>query len=119
MNKNSSPVTRRPHRSPVQRARWVARFLQSGLSQRAFALQHGLNVFTLRKWIDSLPGHPLRRRSAAAPPLRELPLGSLLASATPAWAAELALPTGAHLRLSAQLPPALLPALLRAWRRSC
>jgi len=124
MNQNSSPTPRRPHSSPAQRARWVARFQRSGLSQRAFAQQQGLNLFTLRQWIHSRSSRHQARRAASsprsAPPLRELPLSSWLgAAAAPTWAAELSSPAGAALRLSAQLPPALLPALLRAWRRSC
>lgn len=101
---------RRPHSTPAERARWVARFQRSGLSQAAFAQAHDLNGFTLRKWLEEpAPRDRSRRKISSA--LREVSLGPMLG---PKWAAEIILPSGATVRLSAEAAPWLAQTLLRA-----
>lgn len=106
---------RRPHSTPGERAQWAARFQRSGLSQKAFAQRHDLNVFTLRKWLEGQPPSPRRtarlRRKILVAPLREISLGQMLGSS---WVAEVSLSSGTTIRLGAQAAPELAQTLLRA-----
>lgn len=108
---------RRPNSTLAERARWVRRFEHSGLSQPAFAKRHGINLFTLRKWLEgqrpapSLKKKTFPRRKIPAPGLREVSLGSVLGAK---WAAEIILPSGVTVRLSAEAAPWLAQTLLRS-----
>ena len=102
MNRLGSSRRRRPNSSPAQRAQWLARFEQSGLSQQAFAQEHGINLFTFRKWVEGQrrPAQPVR---PPAPPLREVSLGQVLGQ--PPWLAEVQRPDGLIVRLGAPALP--------------
>jgi len=79
MIRNLVPMTgrrRRPNTTPAQRARWVRRLRGSGLSQQAFARQHGLPLSTLGLWLrQAAPTTPV-----TSPPLAlgEVSLPALL-----------------------------------------
>lgn len=111
MNHDFVRARRRPRSTPRERAAWVRRYLDSGLSQRTFADQHRLGLSSLRKWIgqhrgeagaasEGLPGWHEVRLPAAAGPVR--------------WAAELVRPDGVVLRVASEASPAWVGALLRA-----
>jgi transcriptional regulator with XRE-family HTH domain len=101
--------TRRRRASAVERAEWVRRFRQSGLSQEAFAQKYGLKVSSLRNW--------LYKRSAPpkAPRLIELP-NPLSIPAPDASEAEVLLRSGHRVRLRGAAAGALVQWLSRALR---
>ena len=91
----------------MERAQWVRQYLQSGLTQREFAVQHGLRLSTLQRWLAQ------NSHLASAPRFAELKLPALPSPAP--WAAEVVRVDGATLRLAHDVAPALLRQLLRAW----
>lgn len=97
---------RRPNTTPGQRARWVRRLRESGLSQQAFARQHGLCLSTLGVWIKQTEQAV---KTASQPvPLGEVSLPALLSP----WAAEVARRDGTIVRMTAQLAREWLPKVL-------
>jgi transposase-like protein len=100
---------RRRRTSDVERAEWVRRFKQSGLSQQGFAQRHGLKASSLRNW--------LYKRSAPprAPRLVELPNPLSIASPE-ASEAEVLLRSGHRVRLRGAAAGALVQWLGRALR---
>lgn len=104
---------RRPKITLAEQRRWVEHFEQSGRSQTTFAQKHGLNVFTLRKWLRDHPAAvpELAPTRPSSSPLREVPLSQVWG---PRWAAEVVWPGETMVRLSAEVPPAMLERLLRA-----
>lgn len=104
----SSSRRRRPRSTPGQRAEWVRRFEQSGLSQRQFAERHGLGLFALRQWI----GRSRKGTAGAVRPVwRELKLNGL--PGVTCWAAEVVRPDGWAVRVVHNAPARLVEALLR------
>lgn len=103
---DASVRSRRPRSSASERAQWAQRFLQSGLSQREFALQQGLRLCTLQRWVAQ---HP-----APAPSFAEVKLPALAGPARGDWAAELVRPDGSTLRLAHAVSAGLVRQLLRA-----
>lgn len=99
---------RRLNTTPAQRARWVRRFRNSGLSQQAFARKHHLAVSTLGVWIKKTK--PSADPNSQPVPLSEVSLPALLSP----WAAEVTQRNGTTVRLSAPIARELLPKLLRA-----
>ena len=106
-----SPTPSRSQRSAAaaeEKAAWVKRFHESGLSLRKFSAQHSVPVVSLCRWVnrakDSEAGSP-------TPKFEELTLPPLVAGS--AWAAELTLPNGTVLRLSKEVPAAMVDQLLR------
>jgi hypothetical protein len=106
--------------APAERARWVGRYRESGLSLKRFAEEHGLRYPQLHYWIY---GDRRRRRTArmeipkAGPPV----FREYLLSRPPAWewGVEIALPDGTSLRVSRGADPAWVRALLDPLRRPC
>ena len=94
---------------PVERREWVRKYEASGLTQRAFGLQHGLKLSTLQYWVNR-ERRPKRQRQA--PVFAEVKLAA--ATDATSWAAELVRPGGATLRVARDLSPALLEQLLAA-----
>jgi transposase-like protein len=104
MNDSCDSVsTRRARSSASERAQWAQRFFQSGLSQRDFALQHGLKLSTLQRWVAQQ--HPA---APSAPAFVEVKLPP----AASHWAAELVRADGSVLRLAAHVPTAWFESLL-------
>jgi transposase-like protein len=112
----SEPAPRRGRRifTPEQIAIHVAALRQSGMSVAAYARQEGLSYYSLRAWLQRAK----RATRARAPRLgfQSMPLNSLLGQA---WAAEVVGPTGVTVRLSAQVPPALVLQLIGLTSRPC
>jgi transposase-like protein len=97
-------------RVPIaERTAWVERFHQSGLSQRAFARQHGLKLGLLLYWIY---GHKsaVGTTTANIPRFQEIRLAPSEPSG--GWAAEIRLPDGTLVRLDHELARALVPSCL-------
>jgi transposase-like protein len=108
---SEGPVRRR---TSEERQEWLARYRQSGLSQREFCERHPLPLSTLTYWLRRERRQP-QESPLEAPALQELSLPALLgASPASAWVAELSVPGGRILRLAAGVPPGLVPQLLSA-----
>ena len=66
MNHRHRSSNRIPRTTPEQRAQWVRRYRQSGLTQRTFAAQHGIGWSTLVRWLrDPAPAAVNSPRTAA------------------------------------------------------
>jgi transposase-like protein len=106
-------LARAPRRrfTPAQRAEFVARYRQSGLTQRAFADQHKVGLSTLVQW--------LRRPSSNPPASRPVFKEVLLPSAGVGWAAEIALGKEITVRLGASASPKFIAQLIKRLGRSC
>lgn len=94
--------------SPEQRAQWVERFCESGLSLRQFSAQHGLGYMSLWRWVRA-QRHETSDQAASA--FTEIKLAPSVERTD--WVAELSLPSGKVLRLSKDVPACLLEQLLR------
>ena len=106
-----TPTASRPSRSAAtaeEKAEWVKRFHESGLSLRKFSAQHSVSLMSICRWVKQA-----KDSQAASPPpqFEELTLPTLAAGSE--WAVELTLPNGTVLRLSKAVPAALLDQLLR------
>src|SRR5215470_180036 len=118
MNENSSPsdpVSKpRTHEclpvSPEERTQWVKRFLESGLSIRKFSATHDIPRMTLWKWVNNARPVQIDLGNLSNPQFSEVKLPTGLSRSD--WAAELALPNGTVLRLSREVPTAILEQLL-------
>ena len=56
VNHRTASSNRFPQTTCEQRAHWILRYHQSGLTQRAFASEHGIGLSTLGRWLrDSVP----------------------------------------------------------------
>ncbi len=99
--------------SVAQRAEWVRRFVDSGLSVPQFCDEHGLLRANLYRWLrrQERPAVAVRAPAEAMPAFTEIKFSA--ASAAGAWAAELCRPNGVVLRVTPELPAALLKELLR------
>jgi transposase-like protein len=105
------PTQSRPQRSAAtaeEKAEWVKRFHESGLSLRKFSAQHSVSLMSICRWVNQAKAAP---SACPTPQFEELPLPALAAEAD--WAVELALPNGTVLRLSKEVPAAMLDQLLR------
>mgnify|MGYP001329986659 FL=1 len=102
---SASASMRRRRSTAAERAQWVRRLNQSGLSARQFAQLHRLKLSTLQRWVREHPA------AAPAPAFAEVLLPD---RAGGGWAAELLRPDGARLRLAAHAPAPWFDALLRS-----
>lgn len=96
-------VSSRRRYTAAERSDWVARFRQSGLTQRGFAAQHGLGVANLQRWVAG--------KFKQTPAFAEVPLPALHTPGS--WAAEIVQPNGTTLRLTNAVSPTLVKQLLR------
>lgn len=113
----ASPSTSRGGRrsySPEQIQQHLDAYRRSGHSVAQFARQEALSYYTLLSWLQR--AGPLPRSQAPRPDFQTMPLSSLLG---PAWAAEVVGPSGLTVRLSAQVPPALVTQLIALVCRPC
>jgi transposase-like protein len=121
MNESSSEVmlsTEAPARklrtySAAQKAEWVRKYQESGLSQREFSKQAGINYMSLYRWArkQSESGEPGQKESQPSVAFAELKLPGSIERCD--WAVELALANGTVLRLTKDTPPTLVDQLLR------
>lgn len=95
------------HRRPTARERQqlLARYHQSGLTQREFAAGHGVGASTLGRWLQQE-----RSRGQPAVEFQEVVLGR----ATGRWAVEVVNPQGWTIRLASIGEAESLPHLLSA-----
>jgi transposase-like protein len=107
----TSTVARRPRppASAEEKAEWVKRFHESGLSLRKFSAQHSVSLMSICRWVNQAKDP--QPASGTTPQFEELPLRLLAADSD--WAVELTLPNGTVLRLSKEAPPAMVDQLLR------
>jgi len=90
----------------VERADFVALYRNSGLTQRAFADQHGLNLASFNRWL-----HRFKADTAApCPVFKEL----ILPPTSPAWSAEIII-----VRLGTTASPDLIAQVVNSLRRPC
>ena len=104
---------RRRRYSLQEKADYLERFLQSGLSMAEFCRQTQLASSCLQRWLKLLePSQPQEVCSKESPPLfQELPLPRPMAKTS--WSVELSRANGTVLRLAQPLSPQLLEQLLR------
>src|SRR5205823_3621532 len=118
MNEHSGAASIPPIPAPVQpprsaasaeeKAQWVKRFHESGLSLRKFSAQHSVSLMSICRWVNQAKDP---QAASGTPRFEELRLPLLAADSD--WAAELTLPNGTILRLSKEVPAAMLDQLLR------
>lgn len=98
-----------------QKAEWVTKYLESGLSLREFSAQQGLGYMSLYRWARKQRGLSAPRQKCEGSPgaldFAELKLP--VSAPRSDWAVELTLPNGTVLRLSKDTPPTLVDQLLR------
>ena len=109
------PIRRFFQTPPEQRAQWVRRFLESGLSIRKFSAQNQLGYQSLWRWVQKRKANEatdgaMEARSVV-PAFAEIKLAPSVERAE--WVAELSLPNGKVLRLAKDVPACLLEQLLR------
>jgi transposase-like protein len=111
-----TPEPAREHlpRTPEEKAQWVERFLASGLSLRKFSQEHDLPRMSLWRWVKEARATSAADGSGAncaTTRFAELKLPTALGRSD--WAVELTLPNGTILRLSKDVPSAVVDQLLR------
>ena len=119
MNENSealiAPPAKRFQVTAEQKVQWVRRFIESGLSIRKFSAQNGLPQMSLCRWVNRARGNQSTDRAVeaqpAAPAFTEIKLVPSVERSD--WVAELSLSNGKVLRLSKEVPAAMLEQLLR------
>lgn len=109
----STAVRRRRDESPQQT---LARFHESGLTQRAFCEQAGLPVSTLQWWLARARRRAVSGRPLAFTEMLMPAIASTARAAHPEWAVEIVTGTGVTVRLREPLRPAAVRALLRGGR---
>ena len=110
VNHRTASSNRYPQTTSEQRAPWILRYQQSGLTQRAFASEHGIGLSTLGRWLRDRV--PTAVEPPALPRLQEVPLSSLLG--TLSWAAEITFADGTTVRLTGEVADRLLQPWLLA-----
>jgi transposase-like protein len=115
--KNDS-VSRRRF-SSQERTDLIAQYQRSGLTQQAFVEKHRFGLATLTKWLRQ--HRQFKKQSPAksqiTPAFQALDLSRMLTGTS--WAAEIVLPEGATVRLSAQADAPFTSHLLQTLRRAC
>lgn len=97
--------------SEEQKVQWAKLFVESGLSLRAFSSQNGLGYMSLWRWVNKARKQAVGARDSTAPAFSEI---KLLPPREPAhWVAEWSLASGTVVRVSKEVPAALLEELLR------
>ena len=118
MNENpealSAPAFKPFSASAEEKAQWVKRFIESGLSIRKFSAQNGLPKMSLWRWVNKAKAKQTPDGAVAVHPA--VPAFTEIKLLPPversAWVAELSSPNGQVLRLSKDVPAALLEELL-------
>ena len=95
--------------TPSEKAEWVRRFNESGLSLRKFSEQYGLRWTSLWQWTSRYP--LAHAKSANSPGFVEVQLRPVL-SPEPAWSVELTFANGNILRMCGEVPAEILQQVL-------
>jgi transposase-like protein len=106
-----TPVAKCSRATEPEKAEWVRRFLESGLSLRKFSAQNGLGYMSMWRWVNQAREETVAVRSSAEPVFTEIKL--LPSEERSDWAAALSFADGRVLRLSKEVPAAMLEQLLR------
>jgi transposase-like protein len=109
-NSPVAPASSRPQRPPAsaaEKAEWIKRFHESGLSLRQFSTQHSVSLMSICRWVNQA------KEPQAHPGAIEFEEVKLPSPINKKWAAELTLANGTVLRLSREVPAAMLEQLLR------
>jgi transposase-like protein len=99
--------------SASQKAEWVEKYLQSGLSLRQFGKQTGLRYMSLYRRVKKQRGITESRQKHAPQAIDFAELNLPVSTRRSDWAVELSLPNGTVLRMSKDTPSALVEQLLR------
>ena len=94
-----------------EKVQWARRFVESGLSLREFSAQNGLGYMSLWRWVNKAGRQEGGGTGSPAPAFTEIKL--LPATESAHWVAEWSLANGAVLRVSKEVPAAVLEQLLR------
>jgi transposase-like protein len=94
-----------------ERAKFVALYRQSDLTQSAFARQHGIKLGTLQQWLSRLKTQPPSLR----PGFQEL----IVPLTSSAWAAEIRLSPEMTIQLGLEATGQLITQLLGSLRPPC
>jgi len=113
--KNDLPDHRR--HTPEEISGWVRRYRAGSQSLGDFAVEHGLSRNQLHYWVYGRQHVPAPKPVGVAPVFQELKVTA--GSATPNWAVEISLPTGAVARFTAMATPAWINSVLEALHRPC
>src|SRR5579864_5157324 len=106
-----TPVSKCFEATAGEKAEWVRRFMESGLSIRKFSAQHALPRMSLWRWVNQARDKTVPVTPAAVPAFREIKL--LPSVERSDWVAELSWPNGKVLRFAKEVPSALVEQLLR------
>jgi len=93
-----------------ERTNWLTQYRSSGLTQQAFAAQHGLKLGTLVQWLARERRRPRPRPTSFV----EVPLGRDREAQS--WVAEISWPSGRRVRLGADAPKSWLGTVLKGAR---
>lgn len=105
-----STQTARRRFSAEERANYIELYRQSGLTQRAFAKQQGLNLGTFHQWLHRTKADPRER----AVGFKEI----VLPGASAGWSVEVVLGQEV-IRLGACASPEFIAQLVKSLRRPC
>ncbi len=97
---------------------WVRRYLSSGLTHREFCRRYGISTTALVVWQRQVREQQQQAAEARQdelselkPVLKEVPLASVLGGGK--WAGELSFPSGTVLRMTAELPAAVVKEIIQ------
>jgi transposase-like protein len=103
----ASAARRRSPASAAERAQWVKRFHESGLSLRKFSTEHRVSLMSICRWVNQA------KESPAHPAAIEFEEVRLAAPINNRWAAELSFANGNTLRIWGEVSASMLEQLLR------
>jgi transposase-like protein len=107
----SPPPKRRRRFRPDEKAEWVRRFLEAGLTQHEFCRAHPISLSTLQRWVAEHESGSQSASQSSQAVFAEVPCAA--PSLSTWWVAELCRPNGSVLRLAQEVSPGLLEKLLR------
>lgn len=114
--RNYSLGSRQHRLRPQEREELVSKYQASGLTQREFALEHGVKLGTFQQWLyRPRSSQPIAR--GKKPAFQEVSVTEV--PFLNSWAAELQLPRGEVLRLNSHASPEWVGALVQKLGQAC
>ena len=119
MNEESAPVqisvSKRFEATAQEKVQWARQCLESGLSIRKFSALHSLPRQSLWRWVikERQSQRQLAEGSSGSVQTEFMEIKLPKAAEPSSWVAELSLARGIVLRLTSEVPPAMLEQLLR------
>lgn len=106
--------------SPQEMGVLISRYRTSGLGLKRFAREHGISPTRLHYWVYQKSRGKARKayRAVRSPMFQEVKMAAGL-PAMQSWAAEISLPTGVAIRLSAAAMPAWIGSVVQALQGPC